>query len=68
MTLRKRIYRLNHRETLVVDPQGCGCTDCVIHESWPVETLSEDQLDRVALDDYVIDRTGMSPEEWDNWL
>lgn len=74
---KRRVY------ILMVDPAGCGCTDCIMHESVPADRLSEKEKDFIAdgqwLDgrddtsvgigpDILIDRTGYTEQEWDDIL
>jgi hypothetical protein len=50
---------------LVIDPEGCGCTDCLTCESKPIDRVDRtDVADLLALDQRVINRTGRT----DAWL
>lgn len=65
---------------LVVDPAGCGCTECIIGQYTPADQLSAAQKNFIDKGkwkdghddtsygvgpDVLIDNTGMTEEEWD---
>lgn len=54
---------------LIVDPYGCGCTECGTGEYVSLDRLwwDDKKMARVFLGDF-IDNTGFSEEVWSIWL
>lgn len=66
--VRRRIARIWAFKRLIVDPAGCGCTQCVVGDSVPAQRLREFQKDQIIEDYNVWDRTRYSEREWEKWL
>lgn len=47
----------NHPIRLVIDPRDCGCTDCLVGNSVPMNEVTREQLDAMWPWE-VLDRTG----------
>lgn len=77
-----RIFPRTQPYTLIVDPAGCGCTDCIVGESKPADLLTEKEKDFISSADYnegygstwnpnkptFVDRTSYTEEDWDTFL
>lgn len=75
-----RTFPRRNPYVLVVDPAGCGCTECIIGEYTPADRLTEEQKNFIGDGkwkdghddtsmgvgpDVLIDNTGMTEQEWD---
>lgn len=44
-------------QPLVIDPQDCGCTDCLVRDSYPINMLDEQQIIEILEGAPVTNRT-----------